>query len=358
MRKARIVVGANYGDEGKGTVVARYTKESEGSVLCVLTNGGAQRGHSIMTDSGSITYQHFGSGTYYGADSYYSCYFILNPVQFVKEYESLLVKPKNIYRDYRCRWTTPYDMMANHIQEEALDRHASCCMGIWNTIKRFREPMHSISFDTFMKFDLPRKELYLKMVKIYYERKLDLSEWRDVWNSPGIVSHFLEDCYIVDSLTTCVGLKDLHHDNLIFEGGQGLLLGDTGKDDPSRTPSLTGIQYACNLLENIPDISISAHYVTRPYLTRHGDGYLDGETGRKIISEGIQEDRCNHYNPGQGKFRYGKLDVMKLSERIKEDNLGRIQDIHLEVTHCDEMDRIPEFKREFDKVDTYDSPYI
>jgi len=358
MRKARIIVGANYGDEGKGTVVARYTKESEGDVLCVLTNGGAQRGHSIMTDSGSITYQHFGSGTYYGADSYYSSYFILNPLQFVKEYDSLLVKPKNIYRDPRCRWTTPYDMMANHIQEEILKRHASCCMGIWNTIKRFRKSTFAVSFDTFMRYDLPRKELYLKKVKTYYEGELDLGGWKDVWNSPGIVSHFLEDCYIMNDLTTCIRLSKMKHDNLIFEGGQGLLLGDCGINDPSRTPSVTGIQYACNLLEYFPDISISAHYVTRPYLTRHGDGYLDEEIGRKIISEGIQEDRCNHYNPGQGEFRYGKLDVMKLSERIKEDNQGRISDLYLEVTHCDEMDRLAEFKKEFDKVNTYDSPYI
>lgn len=46
--KARIVIGANYGDEGKGTVVARYSKNSY-NVLNVLTNGGSQRGHSILT---------------------------------------------------------------------------------------------------------------------------------------------------------------------------------------------------------------------------------------------------------------------------------------------------------------------
>ena len=75
--KARIVIGSNYGDEGKGTVVASYAKNSQ-NVLNVLTNGGAQRGHSILTKDGSITYQHFGSGTYFGADSYYSRFFILN----------------------------------------------------------------------------------------------------------------------------------------------------------------------------------------------------------------------------------------------------------------------------------------
>jgi adenylosuccinate synthase len=44
---ARIIIGSNYGDEGKGTVVATYTKQLS-NVLNVLTNGGAQRGHSIL----------------------------------------------------------------------------------------------------------------------------------------------------------------------------------------------------------------------------------------------------------------------------------------------------------------------
>ena len=110
------VIGANYGDEGKGTVVANYTKNSD-NVLNILTNGGAQRGHSILTKDGNITFQHFGAGTYHGADNYYSRYFILNPMQFVKEYETLIVKPKNIYRDINCKWSTPYDSMANLIQK-------------------------------------------------------------------------------------------------------------------------------------------------------------------------------------------------------------------------------------------------
>ena len=124
--KARIVIGANYGDEGKGTVTANLTNDSvinNEKVLNILTNGGAQRGHSIIKNTGEDvnvfhTFQHFGSGTYHGADTYYSCYFILNPMQFVKEYNELLIKPKNIYRDYNCRWSTPYDSFANLIEEQ------------------------------------------------------------------------------------------------------------------------------------------------------------------------------------------------------------------------------------------------
>ena len=42
---ADIVIGANLGDEGKGSVVASLTKATDGEVLNVLTNGGSQRAH-------------------------------------------------------------------------------------------------------------------------------------------------------------------------------------------------------------------------------------------------------------------------------------------------------------------------
>ena len=182
--RARIVIGANYGDEGKGTVVANLTKKAVGNVLNVLTNGGAQRGHSILTEDGSITFQHFGSGTYHGADTYYSLFFIMNPMQFTKEYKSLIVKPGNIYRDTSCRWSTPYDTMANLISEQQQNRHASCCMGIWNTIKRYQE-LPGMTFDEFMRSE--DKKGYLINVRTYYERYIQSWIYRFTYH-PGYYS--------------------------------------------------------------------------------------------------------------------------------------------------------------------------
>ena len=354
MKKARIIIGANYGDEGKGTVVAHYTKNSY-NVLNVLTNGGSQRGHSILTEFGSTTFQHFGSGTYHGADSYYSCFFILNPIQFVKEYEALIIKPKNIYRDRRCRWSTPYDIMANLITEELQKRHASCGMGIWNTIKRCNNtPI--VFFDDFIGTE--NKHLYLNSIKKYYEKFLTIpsGKWKEIWDNPIIQNHFIEDCEFMRDHTKMIDIKNLEYDNLIFENGQGLLLSDTGKDTADTTPSDTGINYALNILNDIKDIDIEAHYVTRPYLTRHGDGEILNSNQKSFISKDIQEDRTNHFNEHQGEFRYGNLDISSLKERIMSDSKGI--KIILEVTHCDEMDRISEFKKEFNNINTFNSPIV
>ena len=353
--KARIVIGANYGDEGKGTVVASYTSRGN-NVLNVLTNGGAQRAHSILTDKGNITFQHFGSGTYHGADNYYSRFFILNPMQFVQEYEELIVKPTHIFRDKRCRWTTPYDSMANIISEEQQKRHCSCGMGIWMTIKRYHE-MPVMTIDAFVAMPVNEQLAFLNNVKNYYERTLTIPDnWKSIWNSPNIPLHFISDCAFMHQHTVVCELKELTYEEMIFENGQGLLLCDTGKDTPDTTPSNTGIRYALDLLSGIDTDDITAHYVTRPYLTRHGDGHLTDEAKRITIASTIEEDRTNHYNDHQGDFRYGHLDINALHDRIAAD-AGLVK-VELEVTHCDEMDRVGEFKKFFPTVHVYDSPVV
>ena len=366
MMKARIVVGSNWGDEGKGTVVAKYSKDN-GKTLNILTNGGAQRGHSILTENGSITYQHFGSGTCHNADTYYSPFFILNPMQFAKEYAELIVKPKLVTRHPDCRWSTLYDMMANAISEQLQKRHASCGMGIWNTIKRYKETSPR-SFDSFIAIPLEMKLEYLDNVKTYYENKLTIPDnWKNVWNSPAMKIHFIGDCNFMHAHTVPVKETALSgmYDNLIFENGQGLLLCDTGKDTYDTTPSNTGIEYAMQILRemnsvdgngNPLNIGLSLHYVTRPYLTRHGDGEMQSQTGRSVLSQSVMEDRTNKFNDFQGEFRYGKLDIESLKRRIENDARGL--DYEVELTHCDEMDRVGEFKKMFNKVNITDNPLV
>ena len=348
--KASIVIGANYGDEGKGTVVARLAKEST-NVLNILTNGGSQRGHSILTEDGSMTFQHFGSGTYHGADSYYGPEYVLNPMQFVKEYRELIRKPEHIYRDRRCRWSTPYDVMANLIDEEQRGRKASCGMGIWFTIRRCNlTPI--MLFDEFMHLTPSAQEAYLDGVQRYYERNMTIpGKWLDMWLSDGVRRHFIADCETMQSLTAVADLKALvTYDHLIFENGQGLLLSDTGKDTPDTTPSDTGILYGLRMARKCGITDITAHYVTRPYLTRHGDGEMESEVMyRHTISRDVRPDRTNEYNEHQGQFRYGFLNIGMLRERILADVKGRC-DIVLEVTHCDEMDREAEFYKKFGNV--------
>lgn len=90
--------------------------------------------------------------------------------------------------------------------------------------------------------------------------------------------------------------------------------------------------------------------------TWHGDGYLAGEVSRLSVSSTVQEDRTNHYNNSQGAFRYGILDINSLRDRIIKDARGI--PFEVEVTHCDEMDRLSEFSKAFGRVNAIDSPLV
>ena len=51
-----MVIGANYGDEGKGQTANYLTLNNKG---IILNNGGAQRGHTVTTKDGKITFSSF-----------------------------------------------------------------------------------------------------------------------------------------------------------------------------------------------------------------------------------------------------------------------------------------------------------
>lgn len=360
-----VVIGANLGDEGKGTVVAQLTKNTNGNVLNILTNGGSQRAHSILTENGSFTFQHFGSGTYHGADTYFSEFFILNPIQFVKEYDELLNRGINlngrVYRHFYCRWSTPYDMMANQIIESlrGASKHGSCGIGIWETVKRYQYTF-TLPFDEFMSLPHIEKIDYLSGIKKYFEKEIgDIPLlWKSVWNDAFLMEHFVHDCQKMQKYTR-YDLNKKDYDRIIFENGQGLMLCDTGKDIAGTTPSLTNSKYALDIAKNfeINEKDIILHYVTRPYLTRHGKGFLENESNRNYIASTIDQDRTNHYNIHQDDFRYASLNINELQKRIKTDNIKNFKSI-IELTHCDEMDRESDFKKAFKVVNTYDTPLI
>ena len=79
-------------------------------------------------------------------------------------------------------------------------------------------------------------------------------------------------------------------------------------------------------------------YVTRSYLTRHGDGNIENECSRESISNKIN-DNTNIPNNCQGTLRYGVLDLSSLHTRVFNDfrkcTLNNAK-LSYAVTHTDE----------------------
>ena len=93
---------------------------------------------------------------------------------------------------------------------------------------------------------------------------------------------------------------------MIFETGQGLLLDqDYEAYAPHLTSSKTGIHNPAIFLEKRGLSLDEAIYVTRPYVTRHGNGPLPCEVDPSELP-GVGEDLTNQPNEWQGILRYAR----------------------------------------------------
>lgn len=361
MKKVRVVIGANFGDEGKGLITDVYAKETKqdgGRCIVVLSNGGAQRGHTVELANGlRHVFHHFGSGTYRGADTYFPREYILNPLVFMDEYEVLVGEGYTpiVYINGECLLSTPFDMMINQILEEHREagRHGSCGLGIWETVVR-----DGLRVREFYELGRSGMKTYLEDIRDnYLPRRLadnGLDALPDHWKK-SVYAEFIIDKYI-DDFQNMYKIANgfvpdamlYNYDTVIFENGQGLLLDwDMKKEYGNHvTASYTGLRNPARMINELwpcdgntrDDIDIEVCYVTRTYMTRHGAGRFDTECSKEEINPHMV-DATNVPNPHQGTIRYGRLNVGELLERCEEDFAkyhipGAI--MRLAVTHLNE----------------------
>ena len=337
MVEVKFVIGANYGDEGKGLVSAKYAynafKEDKGC-LTILYNGGPQRGHTVEDMTGfRHVYHHLAAGSTWGSDTYFHPDFMINPMTFVPEYDDIHGKCPlfDVFVDRKCKLITPYDMMANQLKETGRGdkRHGSCGMGIYETWQRSHDLfdtsiVHGCYADFSQQEDRIKIKAFLTNVRRYYEAlgvRFDSFPGIDF---EGLEEHYINDFYkMVDYCEQVDNPVDLfdRYDTIIYEGGQGLALSMTNEDDfPHLTPSVTGARKMIMHVHNYfgIDADIDMTYVTRSYLTRHGNGPMDGVDAKVAL----EVDATNQPNPWQGTLRFAYFDddaLYKMFKRIKQD---------------------------------------
>ena len=320
IKNIKIIVGSNYGDEGKGLATDYFCNPSE-KWLGVLTNGTSQRAHTVDTIDGKHhVFSHFSSGTFQGADTYISINFAINPITFVNEYLTLQnefgITPK-VYIHPDCKIITPFDILANLTEREQSGLHNTCGNGFWKTLERYKDSYGIGRISFFYKKNEFWME-YLNNIEEYYKYKLKNIDL----NFNGIKAHFINDLQFVLDHSFIIGDEILKiYSNIIFENGQGLLIGrqNSRVDWDFCTPSNTGMRYAYNIIENnIINADVEVCYVSRTYLTRHGDGELINECGVEDINKSII-DYTNIPNACQGSLRFSCFNDEQLIDRIYED---------------------------------------
>lgn len=328
--RARAVVGSNFGDEGKGLVVD-YLCATQGADFVVRFNGGCQAGHTVVTPDGRRhVFGHFGAGSFLGVPTYLSRFFVCNPIAFFEErarLKAVKLEPK-VYAHPDCLVTTFADILINRRLEDKRGpaRHGSCGMGVNETVIRSEVEELRITM----------RDLWERDGR-WLEARLDeiCSKWAvfrsgEPVEEPRMTEAFIGGCSAFAD--TIEPMDILKVKDPVFEGAQGLLLDqDNKKFFPHVTRSNTGLKNVRTLCAEACISGITAYYVSRTYLTRHGAGPFPGEDPKMRF-----QDDTNLDHPYQGPLRFAPLDDDAMRFRCADD--AKDAEMKLVYTHLDQLD--------------------
>ncbi len=326
---AQVIIGAQFGDEGKGRMTAAYAAAVGRDGIVVRFNGGAQAGHTVVTPEGRRhVFSHVGSGTFTGAATFLSRFFVSHPLLFLKEWDTLIaqgVRP-TVYVDPDSPVTTPYDMMINQIveQERGANRHGSCGVGFGETLERHLRPDYALTVRELA--DAAALTTRLNAIRRHYAparlARLGFAgaaaQHQMLLQSDAILEHFVADVRrFLDQVTMMDAKTAIQGRQILFEGAQGLLLDQERGEFPHVTRSYTGLRNVLTLANEWGLKQLEVTYVTRAYLTRHGAGPLPHELPDKPYP-GVT-DATNLPNAYQGSLRFAWLDLDLLQRAISAD---------------------------------------
>ena len=320
------VIGKNFGDEGKGFTCSRLASSLK-NALIIKHNGGGQAGHTVEDPKGKWRFIHhqIGAGAEYHVPTLFTDSFMPDLFQLgkeVKEFTELFGFQPILYSEKNVRVTTVEDVLLNMGAEVARgkNRHGSCGMGIEECVQR-NAAGYGITVEELAGWSKQDLVDRLKQIrKEYTKRRAKIlgiypsNPYYEMLNNETVLENFVEEVKKNVNLLTLVDadrkwLEKFQH--LIFETGQGLLLDqDNEAYAPHLTSSKTGIHNSAIFLEKRGLSLEEAIYVTRPYVTRHGNGPLPCEVDPSELS-GVGEDLTNQPNEWQGTLRYAKHESLE-----------------------------------------------
>lgn len=406
MREIKVVIGKNFGDEGKGAIVNLLCRNQK--ALVVRGNGGAQAGHTVEEGSFRFVFHQLGSGSLQGCPVFWSKYFLPDLYKLGEEAEQFGAEKARleeaeertwdktlpiIYADPECVCVTIYDVLLNNMVEylRGESRHGSCGMGIFETVCRSKQTEYALCLGDFADCDESQIAERLKKIRDGYVKPRiktlladahggksaievmspqydsELGNWIELmeddnipWNAARIMcDNFKKFVRLADwqKLSTQYG-------RIVFENAQGLMLDwDNEEYSPHLTASYTGLRNVSEMLKQTEQMAFSTLelcYVTRTYVTRHGAGRLDHECAREEINPALY-DLTNVYNPWQGNLRYGKHPSGENFFRYIRQDMKWLEEIAaapqttLYLTHLDETDGKVLFDDEEMSVEKFDA---
>ena len=359
----KIVIGANYGDEGKGLMSRYFAKQyiNDGSTpVTVFHNGSAQRGHTVDYEDGTRhVFHNFAAGAKDGSITYYDQTFMVHPMDFCRELKTLGFRPI-VYCNPDSIVVTPADMLADHIIEDYIAEksgareYGSCGYGTWSTTDRIKErpdlayTVRDFATGEYRKICSSINEWVVSRIRAFSVDLELIPHWKKYFEPDSELIrnmwiHFHHDMKMFLGYVKFTSFKTVWSlfDSIIFEGAQGLLL-DKDRDDIWTTTAKTGLYNPYMTLEENArdDFAAEVCYVSRSYVTRHGDGPLRNEVSKDKLGD-VLSDQTNVFNEFQGNLRYATLSKNDVAGAIAKDfNIIEHGPYYLTTayTHCNECD--------------------
>ena len=322
MKRAIVVFGMGFGDEGKGATVD-YLCDKYDIGLVVRYSGGPQSGHNVMHPDGTHCFASFGSGHFAGVPTHLSEYVAVSPGAMWREYLSLKGSAPHckISADPNCLVITPYHVLADRFRFRRFSGH-TCGAGVGEATTYYRKFGQDALFldDVFnardkaiRKLELMRHRYIHRIVHEIDHVELPASDrhaWYAYQQDPD---ELLDDCR--DSLAAVpLDLKVRPWstvENVLFEGSQGVLLDEWQGTTPFCTWATTHPGNALTIVKRHERwcnkaVEVTKVGVIRAVWTRHGAGPFP--TKDYTIGASLA-DPNNPENEYQGKLAFGHFDL-------------------------------------------------
>ncbi len=340
MSNSLIVVGAQWGDEGKGKVIDLLTSQAE---AVVRFQGGHNAGHTLVINGQKTVLHLIPSGIFNDAKCIIGNGVVLHIPTLLDEIKSLITKNIDIETKLlissQCPLILPTHILLDDARENALGNQAigTTGRGIGPAYedKVARRAIHLMDLldPVIFKQKLSTLMSYHNFIleNLYQAKPEDTEKVGDLWLSfVDTIRPFIADT------TSVINTMLKNKSNVLFEGAQGSMLDIDHGTYPYVTSSNTVAGAASTGTGIGPGAFNKILGITKAYTTRVGSGpfptELDDDNGKHLADVGVE------FGATTGRpRRCGWLDVVALRKAIINNSIS-----HLCLTKLDVLDGLDE----------------
>jgi adenylosuccinate synthase len=337
-----IVIGAQWGDEGKGKITDLLSRSAD---VVVRYQGGVNAGHTIVVKDRTFKLHLIPSGILYpNTECIIGCGTVIDPEVLLTELDKLKdlgVSTKNLLISETAHVTMPYHRLIDQATEERRGSHkiGTTGRGIGPTYADKSERTGIRILDLMDKTGLTEQlEWIINYKNVILEKLYNLPPL----NPQQVIEKYLEYAerlrpYVVD---TSLKIYDAvqRRRNILFEGAQGTLLDLDHGTYPYVTSSNPVAGGACVGTGLGPTMIDRVIGVSKAYTTRVGEGpfptEICGELGDLLCDRGAEfgtttgrRRRCGWFDAVIGRYavRVNGMDCLAITKLDVLDELDEIK---------------------------------